>query len=63
MTLVGRADSTIVGFEDTLDNQNKKRFQTFIADHKKNGYTKCYYQTSEDTVICENSAGEKKFFK
>jgi hypothetical protein len=58
-----QADSTIVGFEDTLNNEDKTRLQNFMAAHKKNGYTKCYYQTSEDTVVCENSAQDKMYFK
>lgn len=63
VTLVIRADSTIVGFEDTLNNSDKKRLKNFIDAHKKNGYTKCYYQTSEDTVVCENHDHEKVYFK
>lgn len=58
-----QADSTIVGFEDTLNHADKKRLKNFINIHKKNGYTKCYYQNSEDTVVCENNENEKVYFK
>lgn len=61
--LVAQADLTIHGFEDTLNNEEKARFTKTIADYKKNGYTKCYYQNSEDTVVCENSGQEKMYFK
>jgi len=63
ISLSSFADSTILGFEDTLNYEDKVRLDSFIRDHKKNGYKKCYYHAGEDTVICENSAREKVYFK
>lgn len=58
-----KADPTIVGFEETLNNEDKERLNSFIAGHKKKGYSKCYYQNNEDTVVCENQSQEKVYFK
>lgn len=57
------ADSTILGFEDTLNYEDKVRLDNFMRDHKKRGYKKCYYYSVEDTVACENSTGEKVYFR
>ena len=57
------AHLTIIGFEDTLNYEDKARLEQFIADHKKIGYQKCYYHNSEDTVVCENADQEKVYFK
>lgn len=49
------AHQTILGFEDTLNYEDKARLEKFISDHKKLGHTPCRYDHSEDTVICEDS--------
>ncbi len=51
------ADPTILGFEETLEHQDKVRLTQFIADHKKIGHQKCYYHAGENTVVCEDRAG------
>lgn len=57
------AHVTILGFEDTLTYAEKRRFHKFLVEHKQAGYSKCYYNQSEDTVICENKSGERVYFK
>ena len=63
VTLSSLADATIVGFEDTLNYENKYRLDRFMAEHKKQGYNKCYYHQAEDTVVCENKNHERVYFK
>jgi hypothetical protein len=57
------AHATIFGFEDTLTYSEKRRFNKFLVEHKQAGYSKCYYNQNEDTVICENKSGERVYFK
>ncbi len=51
------ADPTILGFEDTLEHQEKARLKQFITDHKAVGHQKCYYHAGENTVVCEDNNG------
>jgi hypothetical protein len=51
------ADPTILGFEETLQDSEKKRLEEFIKNHKATGKQKCYYHPGENTVVCEDSEG------
>jgi len=57
------AHQTILGFEKTLTNEEKKRFRQFVIDQKEQGYTSCFYVQHEDTVGCQNQAREINLFR